>query len=89
MNWLSGNPKDLEDRGIQGLVEDLWLKEYKGKYSTPVVIKLLPPIHFVHSKTFSGLESHKQIKSVPLSRTNTYQTYIKSDPKEADDPLAY
>ena len=72
MNWLSGNPKDLEDYGIQGLVEDLQLEEYKGKYSTPVVVKLLLLIHFIRGKTFSGLESYKQIKLVPLGRTNAY-----------------
>lgn len=89
MNWLGGNPEDLEDRGIQGLVEDLWLEEYKGKYSTPAVVKLPPPIGFVRGETFGGLESHEQIKSVPLCRTDAYQAYIKSDPEEANDPLAY
>jgi len=53
-------------------VEDLWLEEYKGKYSTPVVVKLPPLIHFIYSEIFSGLESHKQIKLVPLGRTNAY-----------------
>ena len=89
MNWLSGNPEDPEDHRVQGLVEDLWLEEYKGKYSTPAVVKLPPPICFVHGETFGGLESHKQIKSVPLSRTDAYQTYIKSNSEEANNPLAY
>jgi len=72
MNWLSGNPEDPEDRGIQGLVEDLWLEEYKGKYSTPVVVKLPPLIYFIYNETFSGLKSHEQIKSILFSKTDAY-----------------
>jgi len=40
-------------------VEDLWLEEYKGKYSTPIVVKLPLPIRFVCGEIFSGLESYK------------------------------
>jgi len=89
MNWLSGNFEDPEDCGVQGLIEDLWLEEYKGKYSTFAVVKLPPPICFVCGETFGGLESHEQIKLVLFSRTDAYQTYIKSDPEEANDPLTY
>ena len=70
-------------------MEDLWLEEYKGKYSTPTVVKLPLLIRFIYNKTFSGLKSHKQIKSIPFGKTNAYQAYIKSDPKETNDPLAY
>lgn len=88
-HWLAGNPEDLNDRGVQGLVEDLQLKEYKGKYSTPAPIKPPSPICFVQGETFSSLKNHKQIKSVPLSKSDAYQAYIKSDPEQTDDPLAY
>jgi len=53
-------------------VEDLWLKEYKGKYSTPIAVKLPPLIRFICDKTFSSLKSYKQIKLVPFSRTDAY-----------------
>ena len=44
---LASNPKNPNNRGIQGLVEDLWLEEYKGKYSTPTPIKTQSPICFI------------------------------------------
>ena len=58
-HWVAGNPEDLNDRGIKGLVEDLWLEEYKGKYSTPIYTKPLLLIQFILGKTFSGLKNHK------------------------------
>ena len=88
-HWLTGNPKDTEDRGIQGLVEDLWLEEYKGKYTTPTSDKPSSPIIFTSGETFGGLKNHEQLKSIPLSRSDAYQTYIKSDPEQINDHLAY
>ena len=88
--WLAGNPEDLNDRGVQGLVEDLWLEEYKGKYSTPSAsIKPPSPICFVRGETFGGLKNHEQIKSVPFSKSDAYQAYIKSDLEQTNNPLAY
>src|SRR6266702_5151368 len=84
-HWLTGNPEDPIDRGVQGLVEELWLEKYKDKYSTPTTAILPTPISFIQGKTFSGLKNHEQIKSVPHSKSDAYQAYIKSNPEEVTD----
>ena len=70
-------------------MEDLWLEEYKGKYSTPAGIKPSPPIRYILGEQFGGLKEHKQIKAVPICRTDDYQAYIQSNREDAGDPLAY
>ena len=88
-HWVAGDPEDPNDHGIKGLVEDLWLEEYKGKYSTPARVKLSPPIRYIPGEQFGGLKEHEQIKAVPICRTDDYQAYIQSNCEEADDPLAF
>jgi len=70
-------------------VEELWLEEYKDKYSTPTTATPPTPISFVQGETFGGLKNHEQIKSVFRSKLDAYQAYIKSNLKEVTDPLAY
>src|SRR6266568_4523011 len=51
--------------------------------------KKSPPTQYTPSETFSGLHTHKQIKSTPFSKANIYQAYIKSELEPTPDPLAY
>ena len=69
---LTNNPKNPINRGVQGLIEELQLEEYKDKYSTPITTTLPTPISFIYSKTFSGLKNHKQIKFVLYSKSDAY-----------------
>ncbi len=71
-HWLTGNPEDPINYGVQGLVEELWLEKYKDKYSTPTTAILPTPISFIQGKTFSGLKNHEQIKSMPCSKFDAY-----------------
>ena len=70
-NWLCSSPKDPKDFGIQGLVEDLWLKKYKGKYAAAAAQEP-SAIKFTLGKTFSGLHSHEQIKVILTTKVNAY-----------------
>ena len=53
-------------------MEELWLEEYKDKYSTPITAILPTLISFIQGKTFSGLKNYEQIKSVPYSKLDAY-----------------
>src|SRR6266571_1430596 len=55
----------------------------------PQPFKSHPPTQYIFGETFGGLYTHKQIKSMPFSKANAYQAYIKSKLKPTPDPLAY
>lgn len=87
--WLTGDPEFPNDRGIKGLVEDLWKEEYKGKYGKSAATDPSPPVQYRPYETFGGLDAHEQLKGTTVNASDRYQVYATSDPESTDDPLKY
>jgi hypothetical protein len=70
-------------------MEDLWLKEYKDKFSRELITtQLETPAEYIQGVTIRGLHEHKQIKAT-IKSSNRFKVFTDNNPKDYNIPLAY